>query len=96
MDSLHDVQSLHFHTPVLTETCLLSEASGSLSPSAGSTTTCVMYSFNVSDTQKKEKFKPSFQKSEHLSQNGIPGETASPTPDEQLLQETSASRRQVF
>lgn len=52
-ESVHDDQSLHFCIPVSTETCLLSEASGFLSPSAGSTSTCVMYSFNVSDTQKR-------------------------------------------
>lgn len=46
--------------------------------------------------RREDKFKPSFQQPEHRSQKGRPGETASPNPDEQLLQETSASRRQVF
>lgn len=37
------------------KTCLLSEASGSLSPTAGSTTTCVMYSFRVSGRFNRER-----------------------------------------
>lgn len=40
---------------MLKKTCLLAVASTSLSPKADSTTTCVMYSFKVSERQSKPK-----------------------------------------
>lgn len=42
-------------TCLLIKTCLLSEPSGFLSPTAGSTTTCVMYSFRVSERHGRER-----------------------------------------
>lgn len=83
----------------LIKTCLLSVAPGFLSPTADSTTTCVMYSFRASERQF-EKCSNSPMKtvttSEHGAMYTVPGATASPSTDEQLLQETSASRRQGF
>lgn len=83
----------------LKKTCLLSVASSFLSPTADSTTTCVMYSFKVSERYNQEMINPHLKTRTtvgDLLKPRIPGATASPSTDEQLLHEMSVTRRQGF
>lgn len=91
------------HQEAERDTCLFRQASGFWSPTAGSTTTCVTYSFSVSVRYNGERliciienlFIYILQK--HNQQEWcVPGEKASPNTDEQLAQEISAKRRQGF